>query len=212
PSFIWAQDERTTTLHTDIEGPSGNVTQYDVSSEIFTNGQPGKSKYLQMSPWKAMLSASYVFRETENVTRQKGFLTADVEYVNHKGTRFSDNNKESSSLSKDYKKQLNEVIKDAYKGAFNFRVGGELKFNIIMARLGFAYYGDPYRDVPFKASKMLASGGLGYRNKGFFIDLTYVQHLTKDANMPYVLSGQDNTFATTRVQQSNVVATLGWKF
>ena len=212
PSFMWLQDERTTTLRTEIEGPSGNVTNYDVSSTTFTNDQPGKSKYMQMAPWKAMLSASYVFRETENTTRQKGFLTADVEYVNHKGSRFHDTNKESSTLSEDYKKQLNDVIRNTYKGAFNFRVGGELKFNIIMARLGFAYYGDPYRDAPYKASKMLASGGIGYRNKGFFIDLTYVQNITKDANMPYVLSGQDNTFATTKVQQSNVVATLGWKF
>ena len=30
-----------------------------------------------------MLSGSYVLREVEDVRKQKGFLTADVEYVTH---------------------------------------------------------------------------------------------------------------------------------
>ena len=46
-------------------------------------------------------------------------------------------------MKKSIFKGLNRVVKDEFKGTFNFRVGGELKFNTIMGRLGFAYYGEP---------------------------------------------------------------------
>jgi hypothetical protein len=55
-----------------------------------------------------------------------------------------------------------------------------------MVRLGDAYYGNPYQDINgAKGSRFQLSGGLGYRNKGMFVDLTYVHTLTKDVNYPY---------------------------
>lgn len=212
PSFMWLTDERTTSIITNLETPSGAAESFGVTSKEFTGGEPGQNKYVQMSPWKAILSGSYVFRETEDVSRQRGFITADIEYVNHKGSRFTNINDNASPRDKAYSKALNNVIKDVYKGAFNFRVGGELKFNVLMTRLGFAYYGDPNKDAPYKANRTLLSGGLGYRNNGFFVDLTYVHNITNDANVPYLLSGQDNTYAALKQQQGNVIATIGWKF
>ena len=47
---------------------------------------------------------------------------------------------------KDYYSSLNKVIDNLYKNAFNFRLGGEVKFNTIMFRLGGAYYGNPYKN------------------------------------------------------------------
>ena len=44
--------------------------------------------------------------------------------------------------------------------------------------------GNPYKDRDLKANRMLLSGGLGYRNHGFFIDLTYVHQISKDINFP----------------------------
>ena len=209
PSFMWLADERTTTLNTQLENPAKNFSE---TSKTFTNGQPGKSNYVQTAPWKAILSASYVFRETENVNRQRAFITADVEYVNHKGSKFSGNNTDITSGEKAYYKDLNQVIKEEYKGALNFKIGGELKFNTIMGRLGFGYYSSPYKDASLKASHMLLSGGLGYRNQGFFIDLTYIHNITKDINFPYRLQDRDYSYATVKQQQGNIVATVGWKF
>ena len=81
-----------------------------------------------------------------------------------------------------------------------------------MARLGFAYYGNPYKDKELKANRMLLSGGLGYRNKGFFIDLTYVEAISKDVNFPYRLQDRANTYASLNQQRGNVVATVGVKW
>jgi hypothetical protein len=209
PTWMFLQDTRTTSLTTNLENP---VANFSVSSQTFTNSQPGKAKYIQSTPFKAIISGSYVFREVNDVTRQKGFITADIEYVQHKGSRFSSDNEKVTEEEKVYYKALNNVVKGNYKGNFNFRVGGELKFKIIMARLGFAYYSNPYKDKELKASRLLLSGGLGYRNKGFFVDLGYVHALNKDVSFPYRLQDKANTFATLKQQRGNVVATVGLKF
>ncbi len=212
PSIMFLRDERTASLTTNLETPSGQPETFSESSNTFTNGQAGEARYLQNSPWRAIVSGSYVFREIEDVQKQKGFVTADIEYVNHKGSRFGSDAETPTQGEQDYYKALNEVVKDQYKGAFNFRLGGEVKFNTIMARLGAAYYSNPYKDAAFKANRMLLSGGLGYRHRGVFIDLTYVHNLSKDANFPYRLEDRANTFASTRQTQGNIVATVGWKF
>lgn len=213
PSFISLKDTRTVNIETQLESDSGMQEQPNrVSSTEFTNGQPGESKYFQSTAWKAIISASYVFREVQDVNRQRGFITADIEYVNHSGSRFSSNNEQPTPEETQYYKALNKVVKREFKSTANFKIGAELKFNIIMARLGFAYYGNPYKDNAFKGTRTLLSGGLGYRNKGFFIDLTYVYNVTKDVNLPYRLEDRANTFATIKNQQGNVIASVGFKF
>ncbi|HQW83953.1 MAG TPA: hypothetical protein PK987_05820 [Ferruginibacter sp.] len=209
PTWMFLTDTRTTTLTTAVENP---VANFNVSSQTFTNGQPGEAKYIQSTPFKAIISGSYVFREISDVTKQKGFISADIEYVHHKGSRFRSDNESVTDNEKNYYKALNNVVKTDYKGNINFRVGGELKFNIIMARLGFAYYGNPYKDAAYKANRMLLSGGLGYRNKGFFIDVTYVYAMSKDVNFPYRLEDRANTYADLKQQRGNVAATIGLKF
>jgi hypothetical protein len=212
PSLFFLTDEHTADLTTNLETPSGAAESFSESSNLFTNGQPGESRYLQSSAWKAIISGAYVFREVENVQKQKGFISADIEYVNHRGSRFSSDAEVPTEGEKAYYKELNNVVKNLYKGAFNFKVGGEVKFNIIMARLGFAYYTNPYKDPGFKANRMLLSGGLGYRHKGVFVDLTYVHNMSKDADFPYRLQDRANTFASTKQTLGNVMATVGWKF
>ncbi len=208
PSFIFMRDENYAELETDLDFGSEKI-----SSLTFTNNQDGVSKYIQQTAWRAILSGSYVFREVENVKRQKGFISADIEYVNHRSHRFRSDSEEPAEWEKEYYNSLNNVNKDIYKGAFNFRVGGELKFNVIMARLGFGYYGNPYKKVQnIQASRMLLSGGLGYRHKGMFVDLTYVHQVHKNADFPYRLQDRENTFASTKQNLGNVVATIGWKF
>lgn len=212
PSFFVLKDTRQTSLSTVLESDSGTIERYSVSSNQFSNGSPGENRYYQSSPWRAVLSASYVFREVENVKRQRAFISADIEYVNHRGSRFSSYQEEPGDEEKNYYKSLNRVVKDEFKGTFNFRVGGEVKFNTIMGRLGFAYYGNPYKDRDLKANRMLLSGGIGYRHHGFFIDLTYVHHINRDVNFPYRLEDRANTFANIRQTQGQLMATFGVKF
>ena len=210
PTFMVSlKDSRTSSLTANTENFEG---LQEVSSLTFTNNQPGESKYSMTTPIKMMVSGSYVFNEIEDVRKQKGFLTADIEYVNHKGSSFYSANENPTTDDKSYYQSLNNVIKNQYKGNFNFRLGSELKFNTLMTRLGFAYYTNPYQDKEIKARQMLLSGGVGYRHHGIFIDLTYVYSIKKDVNFPYRLEDRSNTFATIDNKLGNIILSVGCKF
>ena len=206
PTYYQVTDKYTTEIITDLENYGGVGIKSQNSGE-FTNNIPAESKYTLITPWRIIGSASYVFREVENVKRQRAFLTADFEYVNYKAASFKAANGDPDT--KNYFSDINSLIDKQYKGALNVRLGGELKFKTIMFRLGAAYYGNPYKDE--KSDRINLSGGLGYRDKGVFIDLTYAYSLTKDVNYPYRLDSKPNDPANLRNRGNNIVLTVGFK-
>lgn len=221
PSWYGLREQTTGRIEADLENyfPPGKNIRVANEDSIYTQygAANPEFKYDLVSPWKFVLSASYVLREVEDVTKQKGFITADIEYVTHRSSRFASADEEQND---DYFDGVNDAIKAVYKGALNFRIGGELKFKTLMTRLGFAYYGNPYKEKTFTGAddevirprRMNISGGLGYRNRGMFVDLTYVQSLNRDINFPYRLSDKPNTFALLKENTGNLIVTLGFKF
>jgi hypothetical protein len=213
PTFYTLTDRYETSVTADVEN-GGVLTDY---SKDYTNGEASQFKYSYTTPYRAIASISYVLREVQDVRKQKGFLTADVEYVNYKASSFSPaTNDDGSGVSESdraYLKQLNKSVDNAYKGTFNLRAGGELKFTTLMVRLGAAYYGNPYKNINGeKGSKLNLSGGLGYRNKGIFVDLTYVYAINKDVNFAYRLQNPASySGAQIKNTASNIFLTFGVK-
>lgn len=213
PSFIYYKDKIRASMVTATENylnnpdyPGGVV---GASSDDFNSGNAGEVSYRLATPFKAVASATYLFNPVANAKKQRGFITADVEYTGYGGSRFSSYSQEGSNDG--YYTTLNSVTSDYLKGNINVRLGGELKFDPLSFRLGGAYYGSPYRDSELKASRMLLGGGLGYRNHGLFIDLTYFETFTKDVNFPYRLNDKPNTYAELNNNRGTVVLTVGVK-
>lgn len=190
----------------------GGLTSFANEDSIY--GQFGfnapRYRYDYFSPWRFLVSGSYIFSGVEDVSQQKGFISADVEYVTHGSSRFR--SADEVADDQDYYDGVNEAVKSSYKGAFNVRIGGEMKFNTFMTRLGFNYYGKPYRESELKARKMNLSGGIGFRNKGIFVDATYVHGIFRDVDFPYRLADKANTFAEIKDNSSTVLLTVGFKF
>ena len=215
PTFYSLTDIYDASVTANVENANNNKT-FTSKSTDFTNGESSRFDYNLVTPFKAIGSVSYVLREIQDVTKQKGFLTADIEYVNYKGSSFMEQvgeNEISNPENKAYLKLLNKAIDKAYKGALNLRVGGELKFTTIMVRLGAAYYGNPYQNIRGeKGNKLNFSGGLGYRNKGFFVDLTYVHSIQKDVHFAYRLENAPYYAANLKSNVGNALMTVGVKF
>lgn len=210
PSYYMLTDRYTANVETNTESYMGLMYQ---SSQLFTEDEPSSFKYTLLNPYRVIASASYVLREIQDVRKQKGFLTADIEYVNYKVNSFAPLDPSTADQStKDYLKSLNKAVDKAYKGAFNFRAGGELKFTTIMVRAGAAYYSNPYKNINGeKGSRLLLSGGLGYRDKGIFVDLTYVYSINKDVHFPYRLQYSQFSKADLKGIGGNVMLTVGFK-
>lgn len=212
PGFYTITDRLKGSLNANTENYNGDAT---VSESAFTNGASTiESKYNLNSPWKISGGFSYVFREVENVKRQRAFIAADIDYVTYRSMNYTASSEgDVLQADKDYYDKVNNNIKNIYRNAFNFRIGGEVKFNTIMARLGGAFMGNPNKDKSeLKSSRMMISGGLGYRHKGVFIDVTYVHHINKEVDFPYRLSDKPNTFAPVKGAGGSVMLTTGFKF
>jgi hypothetical protein len=206
PTLYNLKDTYSTTLTTDLEGYGGQGVLKQSSNDLVN--VPGTFQYSFVNPLRLMAGMSYVFREVNDVTKQKAFLSFDVEYVDYGSSSF----READISTNSYFKDLNTVIGTNYNKVFNFKLGGELKFNTIMVRGGFAYFENPYSNESFKANKMNISGGLGYRNKGIFLDLTFIQQLVSDGFYPYRL--QDSNFfpVTNKSGIGSLMLTVGCKF
>lgn len=211
PTIYSLTDKNTAEITTNTEGYAGTQTQ---KLEDVT-GASSQISYMHLTPLRLIGSASYVLREIQDVTKQRGFLTADVEYIAYPMSSYMATDTEdvpADPETKAYFKQLGKAISTAYKGAFNFRAGGELKFTTLMVRAGIAYYGNPYKDLhDEKGSRLNLSGGLGYRNKGFFVDATYVHSMTKDVNIAYRLQNAQYYNADIRNTAGKVLLTIGFK-
>ncbi|HEX4956690.1 MAG TPA: hypothetical protein VFV46_00820 [Lacibacter sp.] len=222
PSLLMLTDRSDATLTANIENYSKKVnndpskpTTYTYTTSDYIEGDYNY-EYLLVTPWRAAVSLAYVFREISDVTKQKAFITADVELVNYKANSFKSTATDASAAEEQYFKDLNASMDVLYRMAFNARIGGELKFKTFMVRGGFNYMGSPYQKSQLpegaKVSRMIPSLGLGYRDKGYFLDLTYSHLIGRDFHVPYILTGNNYPFANNRFSNGQVVATIGFKF
>lgn len=211
PTFYSLTDHISASMTTRTENytslPEVSIDSKTLDQLAGTNAS--EVKYNLVTPWRFLASGSYVFGNTQNTRRQKGFLTADIGYTGNGGSHFQppDNTSDNSYLT-----EVNNAIKNSYKGSFDFRLGGELKFNTMMVRAGLAYYTSPYTDKSLKADRLFASTGVGYRNRGFFVDLAYVMGFSRDTDFPYRLGDKANVFAGLKEYSSTVIMTFGIKF
>jgi len=191
PQVITFRDQLSASMKTNTEKYAGTLS---ASSSELNNGYPGTREYTVSTPTKAIFSTSYFFASPSKPSQPLGFISADLEFVNYAGTRFYSNNYDKTT--NDYYNFINSTIKDAYKNNINFKLGSELKLNgNWMLRGGAAYFGSPYKDETLKASRMVLSGGIGYRTNRNFIDFTIVSSSTKDVVFPYRLNDKPNTYA-----------------
>lgn len=213
PTWANLTDKINSSIETNTEGYTIYQQPATKTSDELkgSSSTAGEYRYSLSTPYRFLGSVSYVINEVKEIKQQKGFVTADIEYVNYRGVRYTAEDP-SNADDVSYYNSVNEVIKDRYKGAFNFKLGGELKFKTLMGRAGFAYMSSPYANKEIKGTRMLLSGGLGYRNAGMFVDLTYQHALINKSDVPYYLADKPVPIADGRNNRGMVVLTVGFKF
>jgi hypothetical protein len=193
PTFFSLNDEYS--YETTAQFSSGNP--YKATSDI------GIFSYTLATPWRGVLSATGIIGKI-------GFITADVEYVGYNTARYTFGIEDVV-----YEDAMNQAIRKSYKGASNIRIGGEVRpTDILMVRLGFGYYGSPYKNAAAGGERIDVSAGLGFRFQEWFIDLAYVNSSYKATEQPYVLpyAGVIVPTATVKNTRSNAALTIGFKF
>lgn len=217
PSALALKDNISASMDTKTENYTTlkdiHITSDSLDYLMGTNPQPNNVTYNLYTPWHFLLSGSYIFGSGQaDVKHQKGFLTADLEYLTTHNPHFSPPSNDNNSSDGNYYDPVNQAIKANYKGTFGARIGGEMKFDTWFLRAGGAYYSNPYSQSGQKADKLYLTTGLGYRVKTFFVDLAYVMGFTHNIDFPYRLADKDNYSAALRQTSGNVVLTVGMKW
>ena len=139
----------------------------------------GTYAYSLLTPSRYTVSAT-------GIMGKKGFISADMEGVDYSAMRLR------SDIQNSAMETANDVIRNNYTNAINYRIGGELVIDEFRLRGGFASYASP-----FKASSTsnlrsdYITGGLGIKDKNWALDFGLVHNIGKDVFQPYVLN--DNT-------------------
>lgn len=190
-------------------GQDGNtfVNPLDANGNIITYTYD----YSLRTPWRGILSATVFMGK-------HGFVTADYEYAAYNSMKYNFNNSDQA-----YERQVNNAIKDTYKGTHNFRLGIEGKLENYAIRGGFAYYSSPYKNSSdFGGDRMDFSAGVGGRWGSFFADLTYVHIMQNVSEFAYpIITAPNQTLgirstpvdlADLKYGNNMVALTLGVKF
>jgi hypothetical protein len=186
-----------------VSVPSGRVPVFDASGRPVTNAQ-GQQAFDQIAtsavrvePFNFEYNMRTPFRAQGGVTffaGKKGLITASAEYVGYRGM--------SMSIPDDanFKTDNRSIVRTSFNNVVNLRAGGELRLNNLRVRAGAGFLPNPYNqnyniEGSLDRSKLYFSGGLGYRNDRFFVDLAGTYLTTKDAFAPYTLNNASNYFS-----------------
>lgn len=200
PTWTTVVDD--TRAYTDINYYDSE-TAVDAFAFYESNFYDNSNDYLLTTPWKFAVGLTKFFN--------RGLITADAEYIDYSTTKFSNN----SNTNFDYT-DLNDGIKDEYKAAVNVRLGGEFLINnILSARAGVNYFGNPYQYA--EDTNYNGSLGLGVKlNHSLYMDLAVVHQVNSYKQNPYTIDegfwGVASPVAKIDHHRTNAVLTLGAKF
>ncbi|SDY14992.1 OmpP1/FadL family transporter [Hymenobacter psychrophilus] len=191
--------------------------QAQFNRPVVVEGQSYRSPRSAADPNLVQYALTTPFKATGGVAvviGKYGFLSGDVEYLDYSSSRISNYNNNRYDFSFD-----NDDIKALQQSAVNLRVGGEARFDVFRARLGFAYYGDPYQNSNYDQSRKYLTGGVGVRQNNFFVDVAGVYGKGNTLYTPYTIYGTDGrpSAVDTPVvevadKQFNFTATAGFLF
>lgn len=135
-----------------------------------------KLEYSYTSPLK--VNAGFLLQ-----FQKRGFVTAEAEWVTYGAMKLS-TDAQGVSLDAD-----SRTIANLYRTALNLKAGVEARWDIWRARLGTAYYQDPYRVKldNINRNTLCFTGGVGVIAQNFAVDLTAIFTRFKTAYTPYAL-------------------------
>lgn len=138
----------------------------DGNKNFFVESPYGYYNWELRTPWKVSASTAFIIRRA-------GLVSIDYEYNTYSSM--------SMSPRADFSSE-NNVIKNSYGSQHIVRVGTEWNVGPTQFRAGYGYYGSPYKNNINDGTRMNISGGLGFKSKYFFVDLSYM----------YTFYGMDN--------------------
>jgi len=174
------------------------MESYFDNGDYYTQASPyGEYSYKLTTPMRVQGSLAFIIG-------RYGLVSGEYEFVDYSNANFSGH---SYGFFNE-----NEDISNGYRQGHNFKVGTEWRSGPFSFRAGYAYQGSPYADEINDGAINSYSGGIGFRDTFYYIDLAYVfSKRTED----YYLYGTENIQVNPVVNElidHRFLVTLGTRF
>ena len=184
PTFYDLEDQYRTSLESNFS--FGN---YDAESPN------GRFDYELNTPLKFIGSLGLIFGT-------HGLLSFDYEYADYTQMRL----RSSSYMFTNE----NRIIANNFDVQHNFRVGGEIRLDPLILRAGYILNSSPYKSGVNDAARTTLSGGIGIRDKNYFVDFGYYMTQFSEDYYPYSANlTQPVNYDYTR---NGFMMTVGFRF
>ncbi len=208
PTFFSLQDTYDNSMSSSITYDDGVTEHYDSTPQ-----RMGEFNYKLETPFKTVLSGAYVIGKA-------GLISVDYEIVDYSSIKLRD-----GDYNEDFYTQ-NQEIENSYKTVGNLHIGGEYRVNSnVSLRAGYENYPSVYSSLnngaPTDSKYWTASGGIGFKQGNFFLDMTYkyangtsYSGLYPGANYSNYNSGVYSGYKLAKFEtnRNNFLVTLGFKF
>lgn len=177
--------------------PNGNIIRTDAASPS------GTFDYSLKTPWRYFGSAGFI-------VGRSGFISAEVEYINHSNNQFDLTANSNSPEDQAFQEDLNSEIATDFQSALNIRVGGEWAINKFRLRGGYQIGTSPL--VNRDEMQGTLSLGAGIRGKNIYLDLGYQLRSFSTSYSPYLTSFANEPIVDNNLKVSRYLMTIGYKF
>ncbi len=172
-------------------------SNFDNGDSFFERTPVGNYDYRLETPWRAIGSASVILMQRAIISTEYEFIDYSSARLRAPGYNFYDENRD---------------INTKYRPTHNFRAGAEYRVDGIYFRLGGAYYMSPYADNLNDADRFYYTGGIGVRDRNFFIDLAFVHSVSEADYYLYSSPGVTPDPVRNRSITNNLLLTLGLRY
>jgi hypothetical protein len=194
---------------TDDYSTSMTYSFIDGAPQTFSYDSPaGNFRYKISNPWRAVGSIGSIY----NLGVVKGFVNADIEYVDYSSANYNGTAYSSDPGEAIYTNELNRDIQNKLASSTNIRLGTELAYQSLRLRVGYSWEQSPFNADDFYNNRL--SFGLGIREDRFFIDLGIRISERAEGYNPYVVLDQVGLDPLVNINSSRTkgAITLGFKF
>jgi hypothetical protein len=175
---------------------SGMQSDLDTYGEYDTVSPQGEYDYRVITPYRAIGSLGFIINKM-------ALLNVEYEYTDYSYAQL----RAPHGVFSD----VNTTIRRNYTSTGNLRVGGEVRFDPIAIRAGYAMYGSPFKTGENKdAVRSSYSAGIGYRQEHYFIDFAYV--LTRYSEYSYLYSHKNATPVKNDFKNASYMLSVGVRF
>lgn len=171
------------------------LSNEEYSSDLIT------SDYSLQTPGKVAVGATFFLEK-------QGFLTVDIERANYTKAKY---NAATPGISFD---SDNKDIQSLYQSVYNVRAGAEYRLNAFRLRAGYAMMPEPFKSTQNDVSTSIQriTGGVGYRQKNFYVDMAVVHSFGDNSYRPYTVNSISTPLVTSSQKTTNVIFTVGLTF